>query len=89
MVDIVCWCIVVGLLAAWMLTLADKWGIREYAQVHAPCDFLYKLFMCNFCTAWWLNVVICLSLLLITGKWGMLVVPFVSTMITRKYYENR
>ncbi len=88
-VEFACWCIVVGLLAAWMLTLADKWGWCEWLQVHAPCDFLYKLFMCNFCCSYWLGCIISLTLFVIIGRWEMLIVPMISTMITRKYYENR
>lgn len=88
-VEFICWCIVVGLLTAWMLTLADKWGWREWLQVHAPNDFLYALFTCNFCCSWWVGVIISLILLVATGQWEMLVVPMISTMITRKYYENR
>lgn len=87
--DFLCWCIVVGLLAAWMLTIADKWGWREWLQVHAPNDFFYKLFMCNFCCSWWLGVVISLTLLAVTGQWALLAVPTISTTITRRFYENR
>lgn len=89
MVDFACWAIVVGLFASWLLVIADKWGVREWLQVHAPCDFLYKLFMCNFCTSWWLNVAICLTLAIITNKGVMLAIPLISTMITRRFYENR
>lgn len=88
-VDFLCWAMVVGLLGAWLLTLADKWGIREWLQVHAPNDFLYRLFSCNFCCAWWIGVVISLTLSATNGRWEMLFVPLISTMITRRYYENR
>lgn len=88
-VQFVCWCIVVALLAAWLLTLADKWGLREWLQVHAPTDFLYKLFICNFCCSWWVCVAISVFLSVVIGHWEILAVSPISTMITRKYYENR
>lgn len=88
-VEFLCWAIVVGLIGAWLLTLADKWGIREWLQVHAPNDFLYELFSCNFCCAMWIGVLISLTLSATNGRWEMLFVPLISTMITRKYYENR
>lgn len=88
-VEFLCWGIVVALFAAWLLILADKWGIREWLQVHAPNDFLYKLFMCNFCCSFHLCVVISLTLLAATAQWQMLLLPFISTTIARKYYENR
>lgn len=84
-IQFVCWCVVVALLAAWMLTLAGKWGWREWLQVHAPCDFLYKLFSCDFCCSWWLGCFISLTLFVITGRWEMLVIPTISTMITRRF----
>lgn len=88
-VEFLCWCIVVAMVAAWMLTLADKWGWREWLQVHAPTDFLYSLFSCNFCCSWWVCVIISIILSLAIGRWEMLVAPMISTMITRKFYENR
>lgn len=88
-VEFLCLCIVVGVMAAWILTLVDKFGWREWLQVHAPNDILYELFTCNFCCSWWLCVIISLFLLVATGRWEMLVVPMISTMIARKYYENR
>ena len=78
------WGVVIGLLAAWMLALAIKWGWREWLQVHAPCDFLYKLFSCDFCCCWWLCVIISLILSAATGQWETMVAPMISTMIARK-----
>lgn len=88
-VNFLCWAVVVGLLGSWLLTLADKWGVREWLQVHAPNEFLYELFMCNFCCSWWVGVIISLFLLVVTGQCEMLAVPLISTTITRKFYENR
>lgn len=88
-VNFLAWVIVVGLLGSWFLTLADKWNIREWLQVHAPNDFLHQLFICNFCCSWWVCVAISLFLFVVSGQWEMLAIPMISTMITRKFYENR
>lgn len=76
------WSIVVGLATAWLLILAGKWGIREWLQVHAPNDFLNKLFSCDFCCSWWVGVGFSLTLLLATGQAYMLGIPFCSTIIS-------
>ena len=39
MSEFICWVAVVALIAAFALSLADKWGIIEYLQVHAPNYF--------------------------------------------------
>lgn len=93
-VSFFCWAVVVALLAAFVLTLADKWrvdgmSIRGWLQVHAPNDFFNQLFSCNFCCCWWLSVVICITLLVVIGHWQILAVPLISTLIARKFYENR
>lgn len=92
-INFICWVAVVALLAAWIITLADKWQIREWLQVHADAivnkmlprydgDFFNRLFTCNFCCGWWVAVIISLTLLVVTGEWSMLAVPFCSTIIT-------
>lgn len=89
------WVVVVAWAAAFAVILADKWGIREWLQVHADAivnkiwprydgDFFNRLFTCNFCCGWWVAVIISLTLFVITGQWPMLVIPFCSTPITRK-----
>lgn len=80
-----CWAVVVALFAAFLLTLAEKWGIREWLQVHAPNDFFYALFTCNFCQSWWLSVVICITLFVVICHWQILAIPLISTLIARKF----
>ena len=88
MCDFVCWVAVVGMIAAFVLSLADKWGIIEYLQIHAPNDFLNKLFSCPFCCSWWVGVAISLSLLLVTKEWFFLAVPLCSTILTRELWRR-
>ena len=85
-IDFVCWVAVVSLVAAFLLSLAVKWGILEWLQVHAPNDFLAKLFNCKFCCSWWVSVVISLTLCVATGQWNLLAVPFCSTVIARELW---
>lgn len=78
-----CWVAFVTMAASFLLSLAIKWGILEWLQVHAPNDFLYNLTMCKFCCSWWMSVALSLSLLLVTGEWLFLAVPFCSTVIAK------
>lgn len=82
-VDFLCWVAVVALAAAFLLGLAVKWHWLEWLQVHAPNDFLNKLFSCRFCCSWWVSVVISLLLCIITGNWILMLVPFCSTPIAK------
>ena len=81
MLEFVCWIVVVALLAAFVLALAQKWGWIEWLQVHAESDFLYKLFSCHFCTTWWVCVLVALGALAVTGHWTLLLVPPCATLI--------
>lgn len=86
-VEFLCWAIVVGLIGAWLLTLADKWGIREWLQVHAPNDLLYELFSCNFCCSFHLSMIICLVLAIFVNWWCIFIPP-ISCIITIKFYRQ-
>ena len=88
MCNFICWVAVVALIAAFALALADKWGIIEYLQVHAPSDFWNRLFSCSFCCSWWACVVISLSLLIATREWFFVAVPLCSTIITRDLWKR-
>lgn len=86
MIEFVCNIIVVSLLAAFVLSLAVKWNWLEWLQVHAPSDFLHKLFSCKFCCSFWVSVIISLTLCVVTGQWLLLAVPFCSTVIVRELW---
>lgn len=81
MSDFLCLCVLVALLVVFVLTLAEKWGIREWLQIHAPNDFLHKLFMCDFCCCWWLSIIISLTLFVVAGWLELLAVAPFSTII--------
>lgn len=74
--------IIIASIAAFILTLAMKWGVVEYVQVHGNA-FFSKMFHCNFCLSWWMSVIVSLIWFLISGDFYVLFVPFTSTMIAR------
>lgn len=82
MVTFFCWVAVVGLAAAFVLALFAKWGWIEWAQVHAPNDFMYKLLTCHFCSSWWACLGVSLVAFAFTEYLPLLAVPFLATMIT-------
>lgn len=86
MLEFVCWIAVLAPAAAFLLALAQKWGWLEWLQVHAPNDFLYKLFSCHFCSTWWVCVVLALGALAVTGNWTLLIAPPCATMIALRLW---
>ncbi len=93
-IEFICWTMAIALASSFFLALSDKWRIREWLQVHADAiiakcfpryngDFFNRLFSCNFCCSWWLNVAISLTLLTAVGEWWMLLIPVCATMLTR------
>lgn len=53
--------VLVALGVKFLLTLADKWYIREWLQLHTE-GFLHKLFLCDFCCSFHLGMIICIFL---------------------------
>lgn len=68
--------------AAWLLTLARKWGIIEYVQVHG-CELLRKMFSCDFCLSWWTAWLIVMPIFFFTLDCSVFLLPFITTCITR------
>lgn len=86
MVEFIAWVIAEALAASFGLSLASKWGWIEWAQVHAPTEFLYKLFSCKFCCSWWVCVGISVTLFLVAGGLWTLVLPIFATVICRELW---
>lgn len=74
--------VVTGLLAAFFITLARKWGVVEMMQVRGS-ELISEMAHCDFCLSWWACVVITLIYLLVTGDCDMVWMPFLGTMISR------
>ena len=68
--------------SAFLLNLAIKWGFVEWMQVHGN-DFFAKMFNCYFCLSWWVNVIVCVFLAVALRDWRFLLMPFISTIITK------
>ena len=85
-VNFACYVAIVSLSAAFLLSLAVKWGWLEWLQVHAPSDFLHELFSCKFCCSFHVSAIISLTLCVVTGEWLLLAVPVCSTVITRELW---
>ena len=72
----------VALAAAFAILFISKIGLRDNI-VSEALDLISQLFSCDFCLSFWTAVVICFFALLVTQDPSFLVVPFVSTPITR------
>lgn len=78
-----------ALLAAWLLLFLTKTGAVEWLQVHGNA-LVHSLASCWFCLSWWACVVIAAAVA--AAEWivlgsvppSMVIVPFLSTPITRK-----
>lgn len=72
--------------AAFILTLAEKWGWREWLMVHAPNEFLYRLFLCKFCCTWWVLVLLTICVVIIVRDAALLAVPVFATPIALRLW---
>lgn len=78
MTNYVCLVLLVALLVKFCWTVAEKWGILEWMQVHAPNEFFHKLLSCEFCRSFHLGMLICIILALVFGDWIFLTIPIFS-----------
>ena len=75
------WIVITALATAFVLFLCKKWGWLEWAQVHAPSDFLNNLLRCQFCTSFWTAWLLVIPAVLITEDLWLLAVPPLATII--------
>lgn len=73
---------VVSLLAAFIVLLVKKWRIAEWFQVHGD-KFSSQLFSCDLCMSFWASMAVCGFLLLVCDYDGLLILPALTTPITR------
>ena len=74
--------VVIGLVAAFFVTLAKKWGIVEQIQMRGN-EFFSEMARCDFCLSWWTCCVLTLLYVLATGNVDMIYMPFLGTMVSR------
>lgn len=72
-----------ALAAAFVLSLARKWGLVEWLQVHGN-GFFSQMAHCSFCLSWWACVALSLAFAAAMGEWLFVLVPFFSTVVTKK-----
>lgn len=75
--------LMVGLSAAFIITLLYKLGIIEWVQVHGN-RFFSEMFRCDFCLSFWISLLLSLPMLLGTLHVCYLIVPVMGAMISRK-----
>lgn len=75
--------ILIALASAFVLTLAYKWGVIEWMQVHGY-KIISQMANCDFCLSFWSNVIVCMVVMLVVDDVTIGLAPVFSTMITRK-----
>lgn len=78
--------VLVALASAFVLSLAVKWGVLEWLQIHAPNEFFSKMLTCKFCTSFWVAVIVSLIGWAIGGMWYMIFAPIFATVIIRELW---
>lgn len=74
--------VVVGIIAAFFITLAKKWGIVEQVQMRGN-EFFSQMAHCDYCLSWWTCCLLALLYVIATGNVDMIFIPLVGTMISR------
>lgn len=87
-IEFILWSIAVAMVASFLLTLAHKWGIIEWMQVHSRYEIIYKMLNCMFCSCWWTCVVLSIILAVVMWNWWMLLIPFVSTKMALMSFDR-
>lgn len=73
--------IIIALASAFVLTLARKWGWLEWMQVHAPSEFLHRLFGCPFCVSFWTCLFVSFVAFIVTKDFAALGVSPLSAVL--------
>lgn len=74
--------LIVALIAAFIILLLKKLGVVEYMQVNGN-KIVSELFSCDFCMSFWGSVIICFFITCTTNDLRTMLLPFVTTPITR------
>lgn len=75
--------LIVALLAAFVILLITKLGLREKVIVRGN-DFFSEMFSCDFCLSFWCGLFFSLAFTIASGSFLFFLVPFLSTPITRR-----
>lgn len=78
--------VLVALGSAFVLSLAVKWGVLEWAQVHAPTELVSKMLNCKFCVSFWTALAVSLIMWAVGGYWHIVFAPVFATVIIRELW---
>ena len=74
--------IYIALVAAFVIMLIGKLGIRNSVIARAP-KLISQLFDCDFCLSFWVSVILAVILAIFFREMTILFIPIISTPITR------
>ena len=74
--------LIVGLLAAFLIVLSNRTGLRGYATAISKGK-ITDLLQCDFCICFWVNTIVAVTFALCAGNYEYIIVPFFSTPFTR------
>lgn len=74
--------IYIALVAAFVIMLIGKLGIRNSVIARAP-KLISQLFDCDFCLSFWVSVILAVILAIFFREMNILFIPIISTPITR------
>ena len=80
--DLIGLSIIIASLSAFFILFIGKIGLREKIILYAP-ELLSKLYSCDFCLSFWISVIFAIFVALIHQDPTMLIIPAISTPITR------
>ena len=80
--------VLTGCFTSWVWCFVNKWEVSEdctvsqWVQIHAPKK-VGEMIRCAFCFNWWLSWAVVVVVLVVTGEWWVVAVPFFSTTVGR------
>ena len=83
MLTLICITIISALISAFAVLFIDYSGARCAIVENCKSRFISKLFSCDFCLSFWVNVAACTIFAIIAGDNLVFILPVLSTPITR------
>lgn len=74
--------IITALLSAFIILLITKIGLRDFIIGRGP-KLISKMFSCDFCLSFWVNVFIALIITASMGCLSFIIIPIFAAPITR------
>lgn len=74
--------IILALFVAFIILVIGKLGLRNYIIARAP-KLISELVECDLCLSFWLSLILAIILAIIFKDMSIIIIPFLSTPITR------